>query len=76
MEKIIENTNNLINILNKYNNESNNFHNNEPHNFDNNEINLNLLSELRLLIRENMNYIANHCNHYYLDSNGNIQLNN
>ena len=29
-----------------------------------------------MIIRENMNYIANNVNNYYLDSSGNIQLDN
>ena len=41
---------------------------------DNNEFNDELKYELLMIIRENMNYIANHVNNYYLDSNGYIQL--
>ena len=43
---------------------------------DNNEINNELKQELRMIIRDNMNYIATHANNYYLDSNGHIQLDN
>lgn len=44
--------------------------------YDNNEFNDELKHELLMIIRENMNYIANNVNNYYLDSSGNIQLDN